>query len=221
MESVTLRELSMDQQDLLERYRLLLLEHNQRVNLIARTTDPGDVEERHIRHSLSIAVRGFASGSTVVDFGSGGGLPGLPLAVVFPDVRFVLVDSTRKKMHAAGEIIDELGLANVTAWWGRAEQWEGSAQYAVSRATAPLLDLWRWYERVEAPPVRDPGEGDWEPGILCLKGGDLSEEIRRLEKARPGLKIRRYELRPLLASSYFDEKVLLHVHRPDRGPAAP
>jgi 16S rRNA (guanine527-N7)-methyltransferase len=195
-----------DRIELLDRYAGLLLETNARVNLIARTTDAADVPVRHLAHSLTLARRGFPAGCTVVDFGTGGGLPGLPLAIAFPDVRFVLLDSTRKKVDAVADMARTLGLDNVTTYWGRAEAWDGAAHYAVSRATAPLRDLWRWFWRARQPV--EIGPDDWAPGLLALKGGDLSPELRSLPRtARAQL----HDLFEMTGETAFREKVLVHV----------
>jgi 16S rRNA (guanine527-N7)-methyltransferase len=195
---------------LLERYERLLLEKNAVVNLIARTTDPAEVRVRHIEHSLYIARRAFPAGARVVDFGTGGGLPGIPLAILFPDTEFFLVDSTRKKIQAVTEMVDALGLENVHAWWGRAEEWDGKAHYAVSRATASLADLWRWYSRVRVA-WTEPDTGAWEPGLVCLKGGDLREEISRVARQRPDLRVVIEPIDQSAKGEIFEGKVLVHV----------
>jgi 16S rRNA (guanine527-N7)-methyltransferase len=200
--------LSDEQKDRLRAYEKLLWEKNTRVNLIARTTDPGTIRERHILHSLILAQRPFPPGCTVVDFGTGGGLPGIPLAIAFPDVQFVLVDSTGKKIDAVADMAAQLGMTNVSAWWGRAEAMPGDAHYAVSRATAPLVDLWRWFSRVRVA-LDDGPVSAWEPGLICLKGGDLREELAKLRGREPHLRV---TVEPIgAAGDFFEGKAVVHV----------
>jgi len=205
--------LSDAQHDQLRAYEALLWDANQRVNLFARTTPREVLYPRHIAHSLTLLVREFAPGSDLVDFGTGGGLPGIPLAIARPDLAFTLVDSTRKKVDAVQAIARDLGLTNVDVWWGRAEVWTGTADYAVSRATAPLRDLWAWFRRARTASPLHP-QGCWAPGLLCLKGGDLTAELRDAHKAYPALHIATYDLAEQTGDALFNEKVLLHVIAP-------
>ncbi|MEL6443676.1 MAG: 16S rRNA (guanine(527)-N(7))-methyltransferase RsmG [Bacteroidota bacterium] len=203
-----------EQRDQLAEYERLLLDWNARVNLISRTTDSAVVFERHILHSLALAEHSFPDDCAVADFGTGGGLPGVPLAIRFPAVTFHLVDSTLKKLRAIEDMASQLRLTNVHVHHTRAEKWRWRAHYAVSRATAPLDALWRWYERSRIVLDVPFGENDWMPGLLCLKGGDLRDEIAVLAKRRPMLCIEETPLKPLLGPAYFDEKVRLHVTDP-------
>ncbi|MEM8598440.1 MAG: 16S rRNA (guanine(527)-N(7))-methyltransferase RsmG [Bacteroidota bacterium] len=198
-------------------YERLLLDWNTRVNLISRSTEPAVVFERHMLHSLALAERAFPDGCAVADFGTGGGLPGIPLAIRFPAVTFHLVDSTLKKLRAIDDMATQLGLSNVHVHHTRAETWAGHAHYAVSRATAPLNALWRWYERRRVPLRSELNEAHWTPGLLCLKGGDLRDEIARLTNQHrySSLQVTSTPLQPLLGPSYFGEKVRLHVVDPD------
>lgn len=202
--------LSDAQHDQLRAYEALLWDANQRVNLFARTTPREALAKRHIAHSLTLLMREFTPGSHLVDFGTGGGLPGLPLAIARPELTFTLVDSTRKKVDAVQAIARDLGLANVDVWWGRAESWTGRADYAVSRATAPLRELWSWYTRARAP-LTLIQQGCWMPGLLCLKGGNLSTELRDARKAFPALRIATFDLAGVTGEALFEEKVLLHA----------
>ena len=193
-----------------QHYEALLLDVNQRINLISRQTDPATVFERHMLHCLTLTQRRFPDGATVVDYGTGGGLPGLLLAIAFPNVSFHLIDSVGKKIRAVSEMAQELGLENVEAHHVRAEQWDGTAHFAVSRATAPLRDLWSWFRRV-AKPFEVP-QGCWPAGLTCLKGGDLTEEIQLLQKRFPRTRVDGVtDLFTLLERDYFQEKVILTV----------
>lgn len=182
---------------------------NRRVNLVAPSTVPLS-EERHLIHSLALARKAFPSGVTVVDFGTGGGLPAVPLAIRFPEVQFVAVDAVRKKTESVRLFARRLGIDNLDVWNGRAETWDGSAHYAVSRATAPLADLWGWFSRAQTPMASAP-DGHWQPGLIALKGGDLADEIAALHTACPGLTVAQTLLEPVLGRPYFAEKVMLEV----------
>jgi 16S rRNA (guanine527-N7)-methyltransferase len=200
------------QREQLRDYQKMLLRFNQRVNLISPDTE-GDVRTRHLLHGLSLTVRGFPAGSTIVDWGTGGGLPAIPLAIVHPEVTVVAVDSVGKKVRAVRTMARRLGLENCFPWKGRAEAWDGSAHYSVSRATAPLADLWRWHTRIAESDGPLIGDDHWRPGLLCLKGGDLSDEIAELRAEDPDVHIEQHALRPMLGDPYFAEKVLVEVHR--------
>ena len=115
---------------------------------------------------------------------------------------------------AIEDMASQLRLTNVHVHHTRAEKWRWRAHYAVSRATAPLDALWRWYERSRIVLDVPFGENDWMPGLLCLKGGDLRDEIAVLAKRRPMLCIEETPLKPLLGPAYFDENVRLHVTDP-------
>ncbi|HMT29703.1 MAG TPA: 16S rRNA (guanine(527)-N(7))-methyltransferase RsmG [Bacteroidia bacterium] len=147
---------------------------NAKVNLISRT----DIEflyERHVLHSLAIAkFINFKDGTRVMDIGTGGGFPGIPLAIMFPKVQFTLVDSIGKKIKVVEDVIAQLELKNAVAICERAEKVEGKFDYVVSRATAPLGDLYKW-SRIKIDPVQKNAIPN---GIICLKGGDLTEEIK-------------------------------------------
>jgi 16S rRNA (guanine527-N7)-methyltransferase len=209
-----LDDLTPPQREQLDAFAAELARVNRQVNLVSPATVP-EIEERHLLHSLALAGRAFPPGAMVVDWGSGGGLPAIPLAIRFPETRFVAVDAVRKKTEAVRLFARRLGLDNLDVWNGRAEAWEGTAHYAVSRATAPLASLWGWFARVRAP-LSDVPEGCWAPGLLCLKGGDLTEEIGALHARFPGLVVEQIPLAPLLGHPYFADKAVVRV-----GEAAP
>ena len=196
------------QRDRLQHFQKLALGFNQKLNLYSGASAE-HFWQRHVMHSLALAVRPFPPGARVVDWGTGGGLPGLPLAVLFPDAEFVLVDSVGKKIRAVQTMARRLGLDNVTAWHGRAEAWEGGATHSVSRATSPLAVLWGWHARVAQPLPTEAGT--WPPGLYCLKGGDLDDEIGELMAAAPQLTVTRTPLPELLTDPYFRTKELLSV----------
>lgn len=184
---------------------------NRRVNLVSRES-VDELWTRHVVHSLFLASRRFVEGSVVVDWGTGGGLPLIPLAIAFPDVHFVGVDSVLKKVFAVRSMVRQLGLPNVEVWSGRAEEWAGKADYSVSRATAPLTELWRWHGRVasERADARRP-EKAWEHGVVCLKGGDLSEEVDAIKTVFPRVRVDEYPLDSSVYGGQFADKVIVTV----------
>lgn len=204
-------QLSLSQQETLDRYEKELLRFNQRVNLISSETEDA-FRTQHLLHCLTLTVHDFPDGCTVVDWGTGGGLPAIPLAIRYPEVTIVGIDSVGKKVRAVRTIARRLGLDNCFTWNGRAEEWAGEAHFSVSRATAPLADLWRWHRRVAVSLDDAPSDDEWPPGLLALKGGSLSDEIEALRSAGPEVEIERHPLRPLLGrNGFFGEKEIVAV----------
>jgi 16S rRNA (guanine527-N7)-methyltransferase len=199
------------QRGLLDALEAEALAINRRVNLYSAASAAA-FRARHVRHSLAIASRAFPAGAVVVDWGTGGGMPGLPLAIAFPETQFILVDSVGKKVRAVQTMARRLGLDNVEGWHGRAEAFDGACHYAVSRATAPLADLYHWTARVRQP--LDAPEDAWAPGIIALKGGELTAEVAAFLHAAPGWRVEMQPLTPLLGDAHFDDKVLLHAAAP-------
>ena len=193
-------------------YEELLRKFNRRLNLVSPET-VDEIWDLHIRHSLCVLRRSFPEGSAIVDWGTGGGLPAIPLAIARPDVTVYAVDSVGKKVRAVRTFARRLGLENLFGWNGRAEKWTGKAQYSVSRATAPLVDLWSWHERVYESP-EEVSESDWSPGLICLKGGDLSGEIRDLHEHSPAATVAEEQIQPLLGDDHFRLKRIVSVSAP-------
>lgn len=207
--------LSQVQHEKLWHFEELLQAFNRRVNLISRDTEQY-IHERHILHSLSIAYRSFPPGSVVVDWGSGGGLPVVPLAICFPNVTFHAIEATGKKVHALTTFARRLSLDNLTAWHTRAETWERKADFSISRATASLPALWQWHQRsakfLASASASTPAGRVWKPGLICLKGGDLDDEIAALHALALEVEIKRISLHPLLRRDYFRDKYLVSVY---------
>jgi len=149
---------------------------NERINLISRK-DIDKLEERHILHSLAIAkIIQFKPGTKILDVGTGGGFPGIPLAIMFPETTFLLVDSTGKKIKVVNEVVDALQLMNVRAMQIRAEEMKGKFDFIVSRAVARLPLFLSWVDGR----VNKKNFNSLNNGILYLKGGDLDEELSEL-----------------------------------------
>ncbi len=176
---------------------------NSKINVISRK-DIDALYEKHVLHSLSIAaVTSFAAGTSIIDIGTGGGFPGIPLAVFFPDVQFHLVDSIAKKLTVVKEVAAAAGLSNVTTQHIRAEEIKNRRfDFAVSRAVAPLKDLWCWSK----PLLKKGKTQELQNGLLCLKGGDLALEIQE-SGTRPHV----YEIGHLFTEDFFSQKYILHV----------
>lgn len=194
--------------DQLEQLRMLeevYLDWNTRINVISRKDTDG-LYEKHVLHSLSIAALcEFQKGQQVLDLGTGGGFPGIPLAIFFPETEFLLVDSIAKKLKVVDAVAEAIGLKNVKTRHTRAEEIKGQKfDTVVSRAVAPLGDLWKWSK----PLIRKNKELSPENvnGLICLKGGDLAQEISDSE-CRPRL----IPISELFTEDYFKEKFVVVV----------
>ncbi|RXK87323.1 16S rRNA (guanine(527)-N(7))-methyltransferase RsmG [Filimonas effusa] len=187
----------------------LYKEWNEQINVISRK-DIDSLYLKHILHSLSIAaVIDFKPGTEVIDIGTGGGFPGIPLAIFFPEVKFHLADSIAKKLKVVQAVADAIELKNVTVQHTRAEEIKGRKfDFAVSRAVAPLKDLLQW-----SNPIVRRGNGQELPnGLICLKGGDLAAEISE-SRARPYT----VPITQLFPEPDFEQKYLLHVTKEASG----
>lgn len=178
---------------------------NGKINVISRK----DIESlylKHVLHSLAIAAFiDFEPGTKVIDIGTGGGFPGVPLAIFFPQVEFHLVDSIAKKLKVIQEVVTATGLTNVSTQHTRAEEIKNRQfDFAVSRAVAPLGELWKW----AYPLIKKGHKQDLRNGLICLKGGDLAQEIAD-SQVRP----RMIAVDELFQEPFFKEKFLLHISR--------
>lgn len=175
-------------------------EWNEKINVISRK-DMDNFYEHHVLHSLAIATQfDFAGGMHIMDLGCGGGFPGVPLAIFFPEVHFLMVDSINKKLKVVSEIAAATGLKNISVRHTRAEDIKDRKFDAVvSRAVAPLKDLWHWSK----PLLKKSPQNN---GLICLKGGDLTKEI-----FESGCKPRVWEIENIFTEAFFKEKYLLQV----------
>jgi 16S rRNA (guanine527-N7)-methyltransferase len=189
----------------LEALEGLYTEWNSQINVISRK-DLDSLYEKHVLHSLSIAAAfDMAPGTQVIDLGTGGGFPGIPLAIFFPEVKFHLVDSIGKKIKVVQAVADATGLKNVTTQHIRAEDIKNRKfDFVVSRAVAPLKDLWKWGKPLLKKP--NAATASQQNGLICLKGGDLAAEI-----SESGCKPRVIEIYEIFAEEFFKEKYLLFV----------
>ncbi len=180
-----------------------LYEHwNSQINVISRK-DIDQLYERHVLHSLGIAkVISFLPGETVLDVGTGGGFPGIPLAILFPETKFYLVDSIGKKIKVVQEVASALGLTNLRAAHMRAEQFEDRFDFVVSRAVTRLKDFYPWVK----DKFNKQSKNTIPNGILYLKGGDLVEEI-----AESRLAVKRYDLKNYFRGEFFETKQVIYV----------
>lgn len=175
---------------------------NNQINVISRK----DIEllyERHVLHSLGIAkVISFLPGEKILDVGTGGGFPGIPLAILFPETKFHLVDSIGKKIKVVQEVAKALGLKNVIATHQRAEQVNEKFDFVVSRAVTQLKDFYPWVK----DKFNKPSKNKLPNGILYLKGGDLIQEI-----AESGLTVQQYQLKDYFDEEFFETKQVVYI----------
>lgn len=186
----------------------LYREWNEKINVISRK-DIDSLYEKHVLHSLSIAASfSFEPGTEIIDLGTGGGFPGIPLAVFFPEVKFLLVDSIAKKLKVVEAVAEGIGLKNVRTLHSRAEEIKNRQfDFVVSRAVAPLKDLWSWSKPLlKKKPVS--AAAAYSPGLICLKGGDLAKEIQE-----SGTRPRMMEIHEMFPEDFFREKYLIYVTR--------
>lgn len=183
----------------------LYSEWNQKINVISRK-DIDNFYLHHVLHSLSIAkVVSFKAFTEVLDAGTGGGFPGIPLAILLPKVHFHLVDSIGKKIKVVNEIKDSLGLKNVTAEHKRVEQVNATFDFIVSRAVTRLPEFVKW----TSYKFHKKSFNDVPNGIIYIKGGDVESELAELK----GFKSKIYNIPDFFEESFFDTKKVVHIYR--------
>ncbi|MDX2002462.1 MAG: 16S rRNA (guanine(527)-N(7))-methyltransferase RsmG [Chitinophagales bacterium] len=196
-------ELTSNQQAQFAQLQAIYSEWNEKINVISRK-DIENLYERHVLHSLAIAkVIQFKPGKDVLDIGTGGGFPGIPLAILFPDTHFHLVDSINKKITVVKAVAEALGLSNVTASHARVETLtEQRYDFAVTRAVAPLDTLYQWtygkLKRHSKHPLNN--------GLLALKGGNIEEEIKAHKN-----RVQLFPINSFFPVEYFQEKYVLYL----------
>jgi len=175
---------------------------NEQINVISRK-DTENFYERHVLHSMGIAkIIAFKDGTTILDIGTGGGFPGIPLAILFPNCHFTLIDSVGKKIKVVNEVAESLGLTNVTGIHGRAESLKEKFDFVVSRAVTAMPAFLYWTRGK----FNKKSNNTLPNGILYLKGGDLKEELKSLKQKHKVIPLNKY-----FNEEFFETKKLVYV----------
>ena len=194
-------ELSKQQYQQFEQLEELYKTWNAQINVISRK-DIDALYEKHVLHALGIAkVQSFMSEAKVLDVGTGGGFPGIPLAILFPKVKFYLIDSIGKKIKVVQAVADALHLKNVEARHQRAQEFKQPVDFVVSRAVTRMEDFVPWVKKN----IKNKGTHRLGNGILYLKGGDLSEELAPFPKAE------QFALTQYFEEAFFETKKVVHI----------
>jgi 16S rRNA (guanine527-N7)-methyltransferase len=184
-----------------EKLQFLYEDWNSKINVISRK-DIDELYTRHVLHSLGIAkILEFKPGSKIMDVGTGGGFPGIPLAILFPEVDFYLIDVIAKKIRVVNEVAIALGLKNVKAEQKRAELVNQEFDFIVSRAVTNMPDFVSWVNGK----IRKNSKHELQNGILYLKGGDLTEELKEYKKAE------QFNLSDFFKDEFFETKKVVHL----------
>jgi len=174
---------------------------NSKINVISRK-DLDNFYLRHVLHSMSIAkFHHFSSGTSIMDLGTGGGFPGIPLSILYPEVNFHLVDSISKKIRVVEDITEKLNLKNVEIYDDRAENIKITVNFVTCRAVAPMQTLVRWVSKI----VSGVHKPDRKNGLLCLKGGDIFEELKDFNELEV------VDLNTFFEESFFESKKLVYL----------
>ncbi len=174
---------------------------NKKINVVSRK-DIDELYLRHVLHSLGIAkVHNFNKGAEVLDVGTGGGFPGIPLAILFPETQFTLVDAIGKKIRVVQEVVDGLQLKNVKAYHSRVEDLKGQYDFIVSRAVAAMPTFVHWTKGK----IKKDSVHERKNGILYLKGGDLTEELKNYKTAQV------FDLKTFFEEDFFETKKVVYL----------
>lgn len=199
--------LSADQMDQFKKLEGLYLDWNSKINVVSRK-DIDELYLRHVLHSLAISkVVEFKSGSKILDVGTGGGFPGIPLAILFPEANFHLVDSIAKKLKVVNQVAQDLNLTNVKTTHSRVEVIQGTYDFIVSRAVTAMPTFVNWVKGK----IAKPQNHELKNGILYLKGGDLTEELKNYKT------VTIYNLRDYYSEEFYDTKKVVHLPLKYRG----
>jgi 16S rRNA (guanine527-N7)-methyltransferase len=194
-------ELTEDQIAQFRKLEALYLDWNAKINVISRK-DIDQLYVKHVLHSLAIAkIQKFEPGTYVLDVGTGGGFPGIPLAILFPETRFYLIDVILKKINVVKAVAAELGLNNVKAEQLRAENAKGDYDFIISRAVTNMPDFYSWIK----DKIKKQNKHELKNGILYLKGGDLTEELKDFPKATE------YAIADFFDDEFFETKKVVHL----------
>lgn len=203
MEEIIKQFPNLTDNQLLQFQKLEALYHdwNAKINVISRK-DIDELYTKHVLHSLAIAkIQPFEPGTYILDVGTGGGFPGIPLAILFPETRFYLIDVIAKKIKVVQAVTESLGLKNVKAEQMRAENVKGDYDFIVSRAVTNMPDFYGWVK----DKIKKQNKHTLHNGILYLKGGDLTEELKDFPKATE------YNIADFFSDSFFETKKVVHL----------
>ncbi|TGV03173.1 16S rRNA (guanine(527)-N(7))-methyltransferase RsmG [Flavivirga rizhaonensis] len=200
-------ELTGDQISKFKKLETLYQDWNLKINVVSRK-DIDELYLRHVLHALAIAkVLKFKTGSKILDVGTGGGFPGVPLAILFPECSFHLVDSIAKKLKVVNEVVEGLGLTNIKTTHSRVEDIKDTYDFIVSRAVAAMPTFVHWVKGK----ITKPQNHDLKNGILYLKGGDLREELQDYKTATI------YNISDFYTEDFFETKKVVHLPLKYRG----
>jgi 16S rRNA (guanine527-N7)-methyltransferase len=200
-------DLSEDQIQKFKQLESLYQDWNLKINVVSRK-DIDELYLRHVLHSLGIAkVISFNDGSRILDVGTGGGFPGIPLAILFPECSFHLVDSIAKKLKVVDEVVEGLGLTNIKTTHSRVEAIDGTYDFIISRAVAAMPTFVHWVKGK----ISKQQKHDLKNGILYLKGGDLSEELKDYRTTTI------YNLSDYFSEEFYETKKVVHLPLKFRG----